>query len=296
MTVSIFAPAKINLYLHVTERLPNGYHALDSLMTFADIGDQIRIEEADEFAFEIDGPFAGAFEGADAKSGPDGSNLVVKAARALAAAASKSLNYKIILTKNLPLGAGIGGGSADAAAVLWGLLSKWDIPKNVPYLDELMVGLGADVPVCFWSRDKRVRGIGEIFDPVDALPEIPIVLVHPGKPCSTPSVFSNFKGTLKTVQAIPDHFENAEDLISFLRNQENDLSEAAQKIVPEIKNILSSLAGQDGCNLDRMSGAGSTCFGLFENENAAQNAAHNIKQDNPDWWVETGTTGLSERY
>lgn len=292
MTVSIFAPAKINLYLHVTERLPNGYHALDSLMTFADIGDRIQIEEADEFTFSIDGPFAGAFDGVDAEA----SNLVVKAATALAAAANKPLGYKITLTKNLPLGAGIGGGSADAAAIIWGLLSIWDLPKNAPYLNDLMVKLGADVPVCFWSRDTRVRGIGDIFDPVDALPEMPIVLVHPGKPCSTPAVFSEFKGTLKTVQELPDSFENGKALISFLESQENDLYEPAQKIVPEIENILSALAAQDGCNLHRMSGAGSTCFGLFEDAHSAEKAADNIRQDNPDWWVETGTTGLSERY
>jgi 4-diphosphocytidyl-2-C-methyl-D-erythritol kinase len=294
-SIRVFAPAKINLYLHVNERLANGYHGLDSLVDFADVGDFITIEPADMFTFTVDGPFAGALSGRDVEAGPASTNLVVRAARALARASDHRLDFKITLTKNLPLGAGIGGGSADAAAVIWGLLQYWGLPKDAPYLQELMVELGADVPVCFWSRAVRMRGIGDIFDAVPALPEMPILLVHPGKSCSTPTVFAGYDGSLKSLVEIPD-FENETRLIRFLWGQDNDLSEAAQRVIPDIGNVLQVIGAQDGCALARMSGSGSCCFGLFNDESTMDAACDVIKADNPDWWVQASWLGRTSRY
>jgi 4-diphosphocytidyl-2-C-methyl-D-erythritol kinase len=294
-SVRVFAPAKINLYLHVNEKLANGYHGLDSLVDFADVGDSVSIEAADVFAFHVEGPFAGAFSGSDLDATPTSSNLVVRAAWAMARASGHRLDFKITLTKNLPLGAGIGGGSADAAAVIWGLLQYWGLPKDAPYLHDLMVELGADVPVCFWSRAVRMRGIGDVFDEVPPLPEMPILLVHPGKSASTPSVFGLYESGLRERVAIPE-FENETRLIRFLWGQDNDLSEAAQSVVPDIRNVLQVIGAQNGCALARMSGAGSCCFGLFNDESAMENAFKIVKGDNPDWWVQKAWLGRTARY
>ncbi|MCB1651487.1 MAG: 4-(cytidine 5'-diphospho)-2-C-methyl-D-erythritol kinase [Alphaproteobacteria bacterium] len=295
-SLTVFAPAKINLYLHVTQRLPNGYHALDSLVAFADIGDQITLEPSKTFAFHIEGPFAGAFQGRDIETAPHSTNLAVKAAWALARLTAEPLDVSMTLTKNLPLGAGIGGGSADAAAVLWALHQWWSLPPAANYLPDLTKNLGADVPVCYESRPRRMRGIGDILDDIPPLPEVPVVLVHPGKACSTPSVFGSFKGPFAPVEPVPASFETAESFVSFLHHRRNDLEGAAKNIVPEIENVLKAIDAQKGVMLARMSGSGSTCFGLFEDEKTAHSAAQSIKEHNPDWWIKSGWLGRTERY
>jgi 4-diphosphocytidyl-2-C-methyl-D-erythritol kinase len=173
--LTIFAPAKINLYLHISGRLDNGYHTLDSLIAFADIGDRIEIEPAGEFEFQTAGDFAKDFSVQELESGPHSANLVVRATRLLAAAAHKNLNVRITLTKNLPLASGLGGGSADAAALIWGLMEMWNLPPQTHYLPEILTQLGADLPVCLRCSPARVRGIGEILDPSPAMKDTPIV-------------------------------------------------------------------------------------------------------------------------
>ena len=293
--LSIFAPAKINLYLHVTARLPGGYHALDSLVAFADIGDTITLTPSRNFTFEVDGPFSGAFSAKELDATPISQNLVVKAAWALARETGHQLDIKVRLTKNLPLGGGIGGGSADAAAVIWALLQWWNMPKDDPYIHKTMSALGADVAMCFRSQAVHVRGRGEIFDPVPPLPDMPILLVHPGKPCSTPLVFAHYEGEFKDICNLPD-FKNEDMLLEFLQEQSNDLDMPAQKTVPDIGNILQALQIQNGCLFARMSGAGSTCFGLFGSEEESLKAAQDIKRDNPDWWVQAGWLNRVDRY
>ena len=294
--LSVFAPAKINLYLHVTGRLDNGYHLLDSLVAFADIGDEISIEPAHEFRFSIEGPYANAFGPKDRDHSPDSSNLVVQAVWHLARAAQKIPNVRIRLTKNLPLASGIGGGSSDAAAVIWGLLEWWKIPKQTRYVQGIMARLGADVPVCLNCRPARVRGIGDILDPAPGLAEIPVVLVNPGRPCMTGEAFSRFAGKFRAPVAFPGGLEKTEVLVSFLKQQDNDLFKPALDMVPEIGNVLSALNTEEGCMFTRMSGSGATCFGLFENEVLALKAAQDIARDNPDWWVKKGWLNRPERY
>lgn len=294
--LTIFSPAKINLYLHITGRLDNGYHMLDSLVAFADIGDRITISRSTEFKFSIDGPYATAFGPKDRDQSPDSSNLVVQAVWALSQAAQKIPDVHIKLTKNLPLASGLGGGSSNAAAVLWGLLEWWKIPHQSHYMQGLMARLGADVPVCLNCIPARVRGIGDILDVAPAMPEVPVVLVNPGKQCMTGEIFSRFIGSFREPMAIPENLGGTEALVDFLAKQDNDLLKPAMDVVPVIGNVLNSLKMQGGCLLPRMTGSGATCFGLFKDEAAAVKAAKIITGENPDWWVKSGWLNRVERY
>ncbi len=295
-TLHIFSPAKVNLYLHVTGRMNNGYHALDSLVGFVDIGDDLSITEADDFQFHVEGPFAGSFHAKELDHTPNSSNIAVKAAWDLSRAVKKPLNVVIRLTKNLPLAGGIGGGSANAAAVIWGLLDYWDLPKKADFLEGLLLQLGADVPVCLNCAPARLRGVGEILDPAPLMEEVPIVLIHPGKPCNTAQVFAHYLGEFRNPQTLPHDLRAFEDFVLFLRNCSNDLYPTACDIVPEIKNIVHVLESHKGCDLARMSGSGSTCFGLFASVEDAKNAAQEIAAENPDWWVKCGYLNRPERY
>lgn len=295
-SLSVFAPAKINLYLHVTGRRDDGYHLLDSLIAFADIGDQIRIEPAQDFQFEINGDFAASFQAKDRDASPSSGNLVVQGAWALARAAQKTPGVKAVLQKTLPLGAGLGGGSSDAAAMIWALCEYWDIPRNTAYLPELMTRLGADVPVCFLCQAARIRGIGDLLDPVPEIPEMPIILVHPAKPCITADIFMHYGGAFSEPLSIPPHFGDHESFVAFLHGTRNDLYETACQAVPDIANVIHALEAQQGCAIARMSGSGSSCFGLFETQAQAENATAALQRDNPDWWITPGHLGRSGRY
>ena len=290
--LSIFAPAKINLYLHITGKLDSGYHTLDSLISFADIGDDICIEPAQSLSLEINGPYGSAFKGKDLSSEPESTNLVIKAVRATAQLAQKTPALKVTLTKNLPLGAGIGGGSADAAAIIWGLLQYWALPKSLKGLDDLMLSLGADVPVCFACQSAYVSGIGETITPAHDIPEQPIVLIYPGKPCHTGKIFSLYNEDY----IAPHPHKDPPDLDDIMKNTRNSLTKTAIQTVPSIQNVLENLQTQEGCMLVRMSGSGSSCFGLFKDRAAADNAAENIASTNPDWWVKSGWLGRTQRY
>lgn len=269
--ITEFAPAKINLSLHVTGKRPDFYHTLDSLIVFADIGDEIEIAHAPEFTFQIKGPFAQGLE--------NNSNLAVKAARMMAEKFGKDLNIALTLTKNLPVAAGIGGGSSDAAATLRALQKHWDITEDIA---DIALKLGADVPVCLKNKPQRVRGIGEKLEPF-ACPPLNILLINPQKPCSTKDVFVHFKNAFKEEIQIPETVD-----IAFLKTLDNDLTEAAAQIVPNIKNILEILEQQKKCALTRLSGSGATCFGLFDTPQDAQTAAKAVQKENPDWWIKAG--------
>ncbi len=296
-TLTVFAPAKINLYLHVTGRLDNGYHTLDSMVAFADIGDEIRIEPATlDFAFNVQGPYANAFNPKEIDASPNSSNLVVQAAWAVARAAQKIPDVKITLTKNLPLASGLGGGSADAAAVIWGLCEWWGLSRQSAFLPSLMATLGADVPACLNCEPSRLRGIGDIIDPVPTMPEIPIVLLHPGKSCPTAQVFSRYSGEFREPGKLPETLDTLEEITAFLESKHNDLYGPACGVVPDIENALRAMGAQAGCRFANMSGAGATCFGLFETEKHAGDAAKILGDENPDWWARAGMMNRPERY
>ncbi|MCB9988484.1 MAG: 4-(cytidine 5'-diphospho)-2-C-methyl-D-erythritol kinase [Rhodospirillales bacterium] len=293
----LFAPAKVNLYLHITGKRADGYHLLDSLMGFVDVGDEITITPAPHFDFAVDGPFAGGFSAEELSTAPHSTNLVVRAVYKLADALNRTPDFKITLTKNLPLTSGMGGGSSDAATAIWGILEHWDTrPQSVPDLTDLLLSLGAELPVCLSCRPALVSGIGETVHPAPPMGEVPVLLINPGKPCSTATIFKNFHGPYHTPVTWPARFEKTNDLISYLARLENSLTDEAVKLVPEISSVLDILTAQEGCVLARMSGAGATCFGLFGTEAETIAAAARIKKIHPEWWIASGLLNRPERY
>lgn len=273
MTVKVFAPAKINLSLHVTGQRADGYHLLDSLVAFVDLGDQIVAEPARDNSLQITGPFA---EGLPS----DSSNLVMKAA------ALSGFPMALTLHKHLPPASGIGGGSADAAATLRAAARL----GGSPVTSEQALPLGADVPVCLQGKPVRMRGIGEQLEPV-TLPPLHMVLVNPRVEVSTPDVFKQLKN--KDNMEMPDLLPRWPDTLAFidwLSTQRNDLERAAVDLVPEVAAVLTALALAPGAQMVRMSGSGATCFALFEDRNAADAAAHQLAEGNPWWWVKSAST------
>ncbi len=291
--IRLFAPAKINLCLHITGRRTDGYHTLQSLVTFADAGDEIALTPSDSFTFEIKGPYAGAFTPDEQQAHSQSTNLVVRTATRAAALFQKPLDFTLTLTKNLPLGGGIGGGSADSSATLKALFRHWDI---TPYPEEyagFLLSLGADLPVCFSGTHALVSGIGEHITPI-RLPEIPIVLVYPQKKSPTAAIFQAFRPPYTAPLTFPDHFENTETLTAFLNTAtHNTLTETTSRLIPDIPDILGMLSANPACLLARMSGSGSTCFGLFSTPEEARIAAKRMATKRPNWWIYAGRTGAA---
>ncbi|MDA8049196.1 MAG: 4-(cytidine 5'-diphospho)-2-C-methyl-D-erythritol kinase [Rhodospirillales bacterium] len=269
------APAKVNLFLLVTGRRADGYHTLDSLVVFADIADRLSATKAQDLTLSIDGSFF-----ADLPTGAE--NLVLRAARALAAAAGIGAGAAFRLTKVLPHAAGIGGGSADAAAALRLLSRLWGLPRESVDLLPLAAGLGADVPVCLFSRPARLDGIGEMLRPAPALPRFGLCLVNPGLALPTKAVFAARRGPFSEPAYLPSGWPDAPSLAADLARLRNDLEAPAMTLCPPIATVLDALAAAPGCLLARMSGSGATCFGLFPDAVIAREAAGKIAR--PGWW------------
>lgn len=266
-----FAPAKVNLALHVTGRRVDGFHLLDSLVVFADLGDRLRVEPAEALSLEVTGPQATGVPG-------DPQNLVWRAAEWL----GPGRGARIVLEKHLPAAAGIGGGSSDAAAALRVLARLWGV--RLPAAGETKA-LGADVPVCLAARPARMRGIGEKLEPVPEVPPLALVLVNPGLGVSTPAVFGALESRDHPPLPAPEGWADAAALADWLAATRNDLEAPARGLVPEIGRVLRALAGQPRCLLARMSGSGATCFGLFAERAGAAGAALAIGAAEPGWWV-----------
>lgn len=274
MAIEAFAPAKVNLALHVTGRRADGYHLLDSLVVFAAHGDRLRFEPAPKLSLAVAGPFASGVP-------VDGANLVLKAAALMAGQGAR-----ITLDKQLPHGGGIGGGSSDAAAALGALSRLWSVP--LPDATAVLA-LGADVPVCLMApAPQRMRGIGEELTPVPALPEAHLVLVNPGVPVPTREVFARLAAGQGTENSGLSPMPEAMDFGVFagwLALQRNDLEAPAIAVAPVIAEALAALSKVPGVALTRMSGSGSTVFGLFADAGTAAEAAARIAADTPRWWV-----------
>ena len=268
MSLSRFAPAKVNLYLHVTGKLADGYHLLDSLAVFPEAGDVVGVAEADTLSLEISGPFGTVLRAEE-------DNLLLRAARLLAPGRGAALT----LEKNLPVASGIGGGSADAAAALRVLSALWGVTADLP---ALALQLGADVPVCLASRASRMQGIGERLAPAPALPEFGMVLVNPGVAVPTPAVFKARRGGFSPPPALPEAWADVDAMVADLAACTNDLQDAAIGIAPVIGEVLSVLAALPGAKLARMSGSGATCFAIFETPAAAAAAAAQMPES---WWA-----------
>ena len=297
-TLSVIAPAKVNLYLHVTGRRDDGYHLLDSLMVFADVADQITLHPASRFSFAIEGPYAQAFTAQDRDESAHSKNLAVRAAHEGARFFNRKLDMRLTLTKNLPLSAGIGGGSADAAAVIWGMIRYWGLhPPPLARLMPLLLSLGADVPVCYLCHSAQVTGIGEHLLPLD-VPEMAAVLVNPRQSCATPEIFKRYKdqGTAFTQARPCPSFHDAFDVIEFIRGQDNDLQAAAIDKLPVIAEVINALEKTDHVEIVRMSGSGATVFALYPDADAAEDAAAKIQEQSPQWWVRPCTLSRVVRY
>ena len=284
-TVREFAPAKINLTLHVLGRRDDGYHLLESLVAFAGVGDELEVSKGPTFTLEADGAFAQELPEA-------AGNIVMAAAEALAHGVSEiPPGAAITLHKNLPVASGIGGGSANAAACLRALLKLNGRSMSDTALNQIAVGLGADVPVCLRSAVSVMSGIGQIVEPAPALPEVHAVLVNPRVAVPTGPIFQAL-GLLQGVVVADEAprppaggFRSAAALVDYLSQCRNDLEPPAAGMVREIGDVQDALFATDGCLLARMSGSGATCFGLYARAGEARAAASSITASNAAWWV-----------
>jgi 4-diphosphocytidyl-2-C-methyl-D-erythritol kinase len=280
------ARAKINLALHVVGRRQDGYHNLDSLVVFAEMADVLTAYRRDEPVIElgIDGEFADLL----AETTPPGNNLVYAVADALMSTFPERIDggVRLDLTKNLPLAAGIGGGSADAAAALRLLNRIWQLGLTTGQMIELGASLGADVPACVLSRAARIEGVGDRVTPVAILPEMPVVLVNPGVAVSTIDVFRRLRSPdRQPLPPLPDRPVSIMELVFWLRRTRNDLFEAACGVAPEIEHAVRMLAADQDCVFARMSGSGATVFGIFLSIEAATVAAERLRDQRPGWWI-----------
>ncbi|MXX89006.1 MAG: 4-(cytidine 5'-diphospho)-2-C-methyl-D-erythritol kinase [Boseongicola sp. SB0677_bin_26] len=275
--VEVAAPAKVNLALHVTGQRKDGYHLIDSLVAFAPVHDRLVIKSGPSLELEV--------TGAESDMVPSGKqNLALKAAALVQGGAGSS----VLLEKRLPVAAGVGGGSADAAAVLRGLAAHHEDP---PALARSALALGADVPMCLACRPCRVGGIGEKIKYID-LPSIPAVLVNPRTPVSTARVFARLaRRDNVQMSGGPPPARDMPDVIEWLSEQRNDLEPAALEEAPVIADVLALLRTSPGCGLARVSGSGATCFGLFDDEGPAREAEARIAALHPDWWLASGRLG-----
>lgn len=278
--ITVEAPAKVNLYLHVTGKRDDGYHLLDSLVVFAGMGDTLVLEQADGLHLDLAGPGADALAAAT-----DGDNIVLRAARLLAEQAGIAAHARITLTKRLPVAAGIGGGSADAAATLRGLARLWNLSIPEEDLRALGLRLGADLPVCLAGHPTTMTGVGEHLAAAPALPPAWLLLVNPRRPLSTPAVFKARHGGFTPAQPLTAAPETAQALAVALAARRNDLTAAAITLEPVVADMLALIAAQPQCLLARMSGSGATCFGLFADQAQAQAAAAALAHTQPQWWV-----------
>lgn len=275
------APAKVNLFLHLQGLREDGYHLLESLVVFPDLGDRLEWESGPGLSLSVEGPFAWDLPA-------DSGNLVLRAAEGLARETGAGRQGAALrLVKNLPVASGIGGGSSDAAAALRLLARAWSVALPAPA--DLALSLGADVPVCLGAPEPMVmEGIGEVLRPAPALPRLWIVLVNPLKPVETRAVFRETRE--KDGQAAPPlppaGFQRAQDLIHWLGQTRNDLEPAARRLCPTIEAVMESLSEAP---LARMSGSGATCFALFPDRDSALAVAESVRAAHPEWWCAAGS-------
>jgi 4-diphosphocytidyl-2-C-methyl-D-erythritol kinase len=284
------APAKINLTLRVLGRRPDGYHDIESLVTFAALGDVLTFTPGRVLALTVRGPTGAA-------AGKISDNLVLKAARALADRVEGLKLGRFALSKRLPVAAGLGGGSADAAAALRLLARANRLARDDSRLMQAAQATGADVPVCLDPRPRLMRGIGEILSDAVAMPRLPALLVNPGVAVPTKDVFAALRAK-RTIGAAVSPFASRQGeaqsrgtLLDFLADSGNDLEKPAIAIEPVIADVLGALRALPGCRLARMSGSGATCFALFDSARAATAAGQALRRLHGDWWIQATVLG-----
>jgi 4-diphosphocytidyl-2-C-methyl-D-erythritol kinase len=280
------APAKVNLTLRVVGRRSDGYHEIESLVAFAEFGDRLRLWPSSGLTLAVNGPTA-------VKAGDIDGNLVLKAAREMSARQDGLTLGAFRLDKRLPVAAGLGGGSADAAAALRLIARANGLTRDDPQLYAAARATGADVPVCLDSRPRIMRGIGDILSEPLTLPTLPAVLVNPGVALATKEVFAGWatasspspKAGFAALGAPPTRAA----LLEFLLAQANDLERPAIALAPVIADVLAVLRNSVGCKVARMSGSGATCFALFASAAAAHRAARALRSKFPNWWIRSTT-------
>jgi 4-diphosphocytidyl-2-C-methyl-D-erythritol kinase len=284
--LNAFAPAKVNLTLHVLGRRPDGYHEIESLVAFAGVGDRLTFQPGERLELAVVGP-TGAAAGATVD------NLVLKAAGELAARVEGLRVGRFLLDKELPVAAGLGGGSSDAAAALRLLTQANGLSLQDDRVRAAAQATGADVPVCLEPKARMMRGIGEILSDPMTLPELPAVLINPGVAVPTKDVFAALAAPALAGPPQPDEFiaieTDAASLVPLLAARRNDLQTPAIKMQPVIADVLRALERSANCLLARMSGSGATCFGLFGSAGTAEEAVRRIESAHPTWWVRATT-------
>jgi 4-diphosphocytidyl-2-C-methyl-D-erythritol kinase len=286
------APAKVNLSLRVLGRRADGYHDIESLVAFADVGDRLSLTPGDALTLTVAGPGA-------AQTGAEADNLVVKAASALAARVPGLRAGAFSLEKNLPVAAGLGGGSADAAAALRLLARANKLAPDNPCLHDAACATGADVPVCLDPRPRVMRGIGETLSAPLPLPRLHALLVNPGVAVPTKLVFSGWRPSANPLRALKraadfaasPNIQNGEQLLDWLASEANDLEAPAIALEPVIADVLASLRAAAGCRLARMSGSGATCFALFASAVDSASAGKNLRAKFPNGWISETVLG-----
>jgi 4-diphosphocytidyl-2-C-methyl-D-erythritol kinase len=287
------APAKVNLTLRILGKRADGYHDLESLVVFARLADQVTLTLDAALGLDVDGPTAAA-------AGDVEANLVLRAARELIGRTDGLRLGRFALTKHIPVAAGLGGGSSDAAAALRLIMRVNGLARDNARVMDAARATGADVPVCLDPRPRVMRGIGDVLSAPLELPPLPAVLVNPGVPVPTRDVFGRLglapgetRGVATETQA--GQLKSRDALLAYLAAQPNDLEAPAIAIQPVIVEVLAAIAGQPDCLLSRMSGSGATCFGLFASEAAAAAAAQAIASSHPGWWVAPTSFNASAR-
>jgi len=276
--IHVFAPAKINLFLHITGKREDGYHTLQSLMGFVDVGDDLTFEPHDGLYIDVDGTFASPI------SNPR-DNLVYKAAILLSEHYKIPPRAKIILTKNLPIASGLGGGSSDAAATLQGLAKLWILQEEPDVMAQIAQKLGADVTACLYKKLVWSEGIGEKITRLPDMPNIHFVLANPMVQTPTPEVFKHFRSRFNPPILFSGRRKTSAEWIADLKIYRNDLTDAAIAVTPEIRDVLSALGETKECLLHRLSGTGATCYGIYSTPEAANIAAHTLEEKYSEWWV-----------
>ena len=272
------AHAKVNLWLNVVGRRDDGYHLLESLVAFVDLADQVEAQTANRLSLQLEGPFAGALAG-------EADNLVLKAARLLADRAGVAPRAAIRLDKHVPVAAGLGGGSADAAAALRQLVDLWRVAMPQDELFDLAAQLGADVPMCLAGRTALVSGVGERLQPAPPLPDCAVLLVNPGAALATRDVFAARRAAFSAPRPLVRPWRDLDEFSAILAAHGNDLAEAAIALAPAVGRVLEVLARSDGVRHAARSGSGATCFALYASTEAAQRAAASLPTA---WWRHVG--------
>lgn len=290
----VVAPAKINLFLHITGKRDDGYHVLESLFAFTQRGDLLRFRRSDDFSVSVSGPGS---DDLNSECAVD-DNLVSRAARALSERAGVPCNAHLELEKNLPVASGLGGGSSDAAAALIGLNHLWQCGLGEAELRDVALSIGADVPACLSAKPQMVKGIGEKLTTVSLGWSAGIVIVNPGEQVSTPEVFSAFKQFRET-RGLPPFdiaLTSPRDVVGNLSMLDvltsNSLQDPASQLCPKIMEVERFLRLNSQYELLRMSGSGASVFALYHDKSAAESVARRVREHAPNWWVMADEIGL----